>query len=99
MVPLQRFTAILDACTMYPMLVRDVLLTFASYEFFTPRWSPKIRNEWMRNLTARLQAKGGLGDPDTQVRKIAAAVNAAFPDAEVIKEIPEAPIFDPVHPK
>ena len=26
MVPLQRFTAILDACTMYPMLVRDVLL-------------------------------------------------------------------------
>jgi hypothetical protein len=29
MVPLDRFTVVLDACTIFPMLVRDVLLTLA----------------------------------------------------------------------
>jgi len=53
MVPLQRFTVILDACTMYPMLVRDVLLTLAAHEFFSPKWFPKIRDEWTQNLGAR----------------------------------------------
>lgn len=54
MVPLQRFTVILDACTMYPMLARDVLLTLAAHEFFNPKWSTRIREEWMRNLAAHL---------------------------------------------
>ncbi len=36
MVPFDRFTVVLDACTMFPMLVRDVLLTLAAHEFFNP---------------------------------------------------------------
>lgn len=99
MVPLQRFTVILDACTMYPMLVRDVLLTLAAHEFFSPKWSPKIRDEWMRNLSARLQERTGRTDSQTQVEKIAAAVQAAFPDAEIVKELAEMPILEPVHAK
>jgi hypothetical protein len=31
---------------MFPMLVRDVLLTLAAHEFFSPKWSPRIRDEW-----------------------------------------------------
>jgi hypothetical protein len=27
---------------MFPMLVRDVLLTLAADEFFSPKWSPRI---------------------------------------------------------
>jgi hypothetical protein len=46
MVPFDRFTVVLDACTMFPMLVRDVLLTLAAHEFFNPKWSPRIREEW-----------------------------------------------------
>jgi hypothetical protein len=34
MIPLDRFTVVLDACTLFPMLVRDVLLTLAGHEFF-----------------------------------------------------------------
>jgi hypothetical protein len=99
MVPLQRFTAVLDACTMYPMLVRDVLLTFASHEFFTPKWSPRIRDEWTRNLEERLKVKSTLASPAEQVAKIAAAISAAFPDGEITREVPETSLFDPVDPK
>lgn len=84
---------------MFPMLVRDVLLTLASHEFFTPKWSPVIRAEWTRNLVERLQAKGTEVDPEAKVARIVAALTAAFPDAELVKEIPESPQLDPVDPK
>lgn len=31
MVPFDRFTVVLDACTIFPMLPRDVLLTLATH--------------------------------------------------------------------
>jgi hypothetical protein len=37
MVPFDRFTVVLDARTMFPMLPRDVLLTLATHGFFSPR--------------------------------------------------------------
>lgn len=99
MVPLQRFTVVLDACTMYPMLVRDVLLTLASHEFFNPKWSPKIRTEWMQNLAARMRDKTPGIDPRLQVERIADAVRAAFPDAEVEEQLPEGELVAPVDAK
>lgn len=99
MVPLQRFTVVLDACTIFPMLVRDVLLTLAAHEFFTPRWSPTIRDEWMRNLTSRLNAKDPAKDWTAQVKRIASAVAAAFPDAEIDADLLSTQSLDPVDPK
>jgi hypothetical protein len=37
MVPLDGFTVVLDACALFPMLVRDVLLTLAGHEFFNSK--------------------------------------------------------------
>ena len=37
MVPFDRFTVVLDACTLFPMLTRDILLTMASVEFSDSR--------------------------------------------------------------
>jgi|GEM_PF-205210 len=99
MVPLDRFTVVLDACTLFPMLVRDVLLTMAGHEFFNPKWSARIRSEWTRNLSERLSERSSDGDIVQRVERIAAAMDAAFPDAAVNLEFPEAAILDPVQLK
>ena len=94
MVPFDRFAVVLDACTMFPMLVRDVLLTLAAHEFFSPKWSPHIREEWTRNLVARMSDRDGGGIAASKVARIVAAVEAAFPDALVVTELPESPTLE-----
>lgn len=99
MIPLDRFTVVLDACTLFPMLVRDVLLTLAGHEFFNPKWSARIRAEWMRNLSERLGERSLNGNTVEQVQRIAAAMDSAFPDAAIEFECAEAAILEPVHVK
>jgi hypothetical protein len=99
MVPFDRFTVALDACVLFPMLPRDVLLTLASHEFFNPKWSPGIRAEWMRNLSARIQERSTDGNGQNAIARIAAAMDTAFPDAEVDTDLVESPTLDPVDPK
>ncbi|VWX60080.1 conserved hypothetical protein [Burkholderiales bacterium 8X] len=45
-----RFTAVLDACVLYPQLVRDVLLRLAHAGLYHARWSTLIEEEWTGNL-------------------------------------------------
>lgn len=96
MVPFDRFTVVLDACTLFPMLTRDVLLTLAAHEFFSPKWSPRIRAEWTRNLSARLRERSKDTDVEKQVERIVVAMEGAFPDAEVETELAEPDILEPV---
>ena len=81
---------------MFPMLVRDVLLTFAAHEFFSPKWSPRICEEWTRNLVARMADRDGLEIARTKVARISAAVEAAFPDALVATELPSHRFWTPL---
>jgi hypothetical protein len=99
MIAFDRFAVVLDACTMFPMLVRDVLLTLAAHEFFSPKWSPRIREEWTRNLVARMADRDGEEIATSKVARIAAAVENAFPDAMVATELPESSVLDPVDAK
>jgi hypothetical protein len=99
MVPFDRFTVVLDACTIFPMLPRDVLLTLATHGFFRPKWSPHIRAEWTRNLAARLRQRSTDADAQRRVDRIAAAMDAAFPDAEVDTESVEPDILESVSAK
>lgn len=78
MVPYDRFTVVLDACTLFPMLARDVLLTLAAHEFFSPEWSARIRDEWTRNLLAQMQERSTDGDAQKRVDRIVAAMTAPF---------------------
>jgi predicted nucleic acid-binding protein len=73
-----RFTAILDACVLYPAPVRDILLCLAEQQLYQPKWSDRIQKEWKRNL---LDNRPDLAD--TQLEYTINQMNRAFPDAEI----------------
>lgn len=45
-----RFTAVLDACVLYPAPLRDLLMQLATADLFRARWTDQIHAEWMNNL-------------------------------------------------
>jgi predicted nucleic acid-binding protein len=49
------FTALLDACVLYPAPLRDILLRLALADLYRAKWSEQIHQEWMRNLAANRQ--------------------------------------------
>jgi predicted nucleic acid-binding protein len=72
-----RFSAILDANVIYPVIIRDVLLEFALHGLFKPLWSDLILEEVSRTL---------VHNGKKTVESAAAFVvkmNQAFPDSRV----------------
>ena len=67
--------AFLDACVLYPTVMRETLLGAAKQGFFAPQWSDRVLEEW-----ARAAEKHGAGD-HVFARSEAALLNAAFPRA------------------
>lgn len=72
------YTAVLDACVLYPAPLRDLLLSLASAGLFHARWTPDIEHEWMRNLLANRPDLNLKQLQTTQERMI-----AAIPDCMV----------------
>ncbi|MCC6726666.1 MAG: PIN domain-containing protein [Saprospiraceae bacterium] len=71
-----RFTCVLDTNVIFPFEVRDMLLWFAHYELFTPKWSKHIFDEW-EDVMRRHNV------PEEVIAKRLQAPNKAFPDALV----------------
>lgn len=72
------FTAVFDACVLYPAPLRDLLLSVATKEQFRARWTNEIHNEWTRNVLAQL--------PDItaeQLQRTVSLMNQAVPDCLV----------------
>lgn len=44
------FTAIYDACVLYPAALRNLLMHLALTDLFRARWTDAIHDEWTRNL-------------------------------------------------
>ncbi|MCL2305574.1 MAG: PIN domain-containing protein [Planctomycetaceae bacterium] len=44
------FTAIFDACVLYPAPLRDLLMYLTGSDLFQARWTDEIHDEWIRNL-------------------------------------------------
>lgn len=44
------FSALFDACVLYPAPVRDVLMHLALTDLFRARWSTEIHEEWIRSV-------------------------------------------------
>ncbi|MCW1952497.1 MAG: PIN domain-containing protein [Octadecabacter sp.] len=68
---------LIDACVLYPTVMREVVLGVAQQGLFEPRWSPRILEEWAR--AARKIGPEG----ETIARGEIAGIQARFPRAEV----------------
>ncbi len=72
------FTAVFDACVLYPAPLRDFLMWLALSGRFRARWTDLIHDEWVRNL---LKNRPEL-DP-ANLQRTVECMNAAVPDALV----------------
>jgi predicted nucleic acid-binding protein len=50
---LASFTALFDACVLYPAPLRDLLLQLATMDLFRAKWTDAIHEEWTRNVLLR----------------------------------------------
>jgi predicted nucleic acid-binding protein len=82
--------ALLDACVLYPTVLREILIGAARAGLYTPLWSDRILEEW-----ARATVKLGPG-AEVVARGEIAALGAAFPKAAVpVREGLEARLWLP----
>lgn len=44
------FTALFDACVLYPAPLRDFLMNLAITDLFRAKWTEEIHDEWIRNV-------------------------------------------------
>ena len=74
----------LDACVLYPTVMRQMLLGCAEAGLYAPRWSARILEEWAR-AAARLGPEG-----EVIARGEIAALTARWPGAEVRVDMGQA---------
>ncbi|WP_199543123.1 PIN domain-containing protein [Paraburkholderia kururiensis] len=72
-----RYTALLDACVLYPIAMTDALLSLATAGLFAAKWSREIEREWIAALEDRRPELHGR----LEVRRD--AMRDAVPDWEV----------------
>jgi predicted nucleic acid-binding protein len=80
-----RYTALLDACVLYPIATTDALLSLATAGLFAAKWTREIEREWIAALEQRRQDLQGR----PEVRRD--AMRDAVPDWEV-PEVAWAPL-------
>ncbi len=67
---------VLDTNVIYPLWLRDILLWFAFYDLFIPKWSSSIFDEWIRVMHRK-------GISHAEALRRVKVMNDAFPDAQV----------------
>lgn len=53
-----RFSVILDACVLYPAVVRDAAMRLALTDLFKARWTDEIHDEWITALLRETKEDG-----------------------------------------
>ncbi|GAB5445661.1 RSP_2648 family PIN domain-containing protein [Gymnodinialimonas sp.] len=81
--------AVLDACVLYPTVLRQILLGCAERGLYTPIWSARLLEEW-----ARAAARNGGAQDEQIARAEASAANRRFPNA-LTPPGDEAPLWLP----
>lgn len=77
-----RFTVVVDACSLFSPLTRNLLLSLAEGEFFRLRWSARILEEVERAIARSYAQKAAL-DGTERAARARAAMERAFEEAAV----------------
>lgn len=77
-----RYTAVIDACSLVSVWRRNLLLTLAEAEFFRVRWSDEILHETEQALK-KIHEERGSDDPQGRAHRAIANMRRAFPEAGV----------------
>jgi hypothetical protein len=72
------YTAVLDACVLYPAPLRDFLMELAAGGLFRAKWTEQIHDEWIRNL---LKKRDDL--TIEQLTRTKTLMNTAIPDCMI----------------
>ena len=73
-----RYTVVLDACVLYPRLLRDVLLSLAHADLYTARWTMEIEREWTASLLRKMP------ENEASVARSVEMMRSAVPDCLVV---------------
>lgn len=68
---------LIDACVLYPTLLRELILSHAASGAFEPLWSARILEEWRRAASRKSALDGEIANVEIE------AISALFPDASV----------------
>ena len=90
------FTALYDACVLYPAPLRDLLLQLGTMGLFRARWTDRIHEEWIRSVVA---TRPELAELLARTREL---MNRAVPDClitgfEALESVLELPDQDDRH--
>jgi predicted nucleic acid-binding protein len=72
-----QYTAVLDANTLYPAPLRDLLLSLAVDGLYHARWTARIHEEWLRNLARNRP------ELEVQLGALVELMNRSVPDCLV----------------
>lgn len=86
-----RYTALIDACSLADALRRDLLLSLAEAEFFRVRWSDEILEETSRAICGILCKRGLGGSAALKAERALCRMRQAFPEADVGEHIQHLP--------
>ncbi len=75
---------LIDACVLFPTVLREIVIGTAAMGVFTPLWSPRILEEW-RCAAAKL----GPIDGEIAAAEVA-LITSQFPDASVDTSVADA---------
>src|SRR5437016_5795774 len=77
-IKVSRYTALLDACVLYPAPLRDLLMEISAAGLFRAKWTDQIQEEWISNL---LKNRGDL--TRQQLERTKSLMESAVPDSVV----------------
>ncbi|MGK3122814.1 PIN domain-containing protein [Candidatus Pantoea formicae] len=72
------YPVVLDACVIYPNMLRDLLMRLGLSGLYMPKWTATIHDEWQRNLVRNKPEV-----TSEKVKRIEALMDKALPDALV----------------